>query len=269
MTAHNDKFQSLSAYLDGELSPSQMRTIDKQLETDSAMRAEFETLMDADLIVKSQLENMLTQPIPMSLAQKIKSTPLGTNAASTSHSLSNFQAIAASIALLAIGSVGGYFIKDYFSNTPILTAQISMEQNWINEIADYHAVYAKQKRHLVEVKASDKDHLTKWLSKSLEHDFNVPDFSAKGLTFEGARLLVVGGKPVAQLIYTLEGGEVVALCIQNRTQTRMPSTSKPFNDSINGFDFFYWEHGGVDLVLIGNKGFGDFGPLAKSTNNQI
>lgn len=108
MTAHNDKFQSLSAYLDGELSPSQMRTIDKQLETDSAMRAEFETLMDADLIVKSQLENMLTQPIPMSLAQKIKSTPLGTNAASTSHSLSNFQAIAASIALLAIGSVGGY-----------------------------------------------------------------------------------------------------------------------------------------------------------------
>lgn len=269
MTARNDNNQKLSAYLDGELSSSQMHEIDKQLESDPALREEFEKLMGADLVIKSQFEKMLIEPVPIAIAQTIKSTPLNSQQFISGNSISKFQAIAASIALLAIGSVGGYLIKDYISNTSIITAKVSNEQNWINEIADYHAVYAKQKRHLVEVKASDKDHLTKWLSKSLRHDFNVPDFSSKGLTFEGARLLVVGGKPVAQLIYTSHSAEVVALCLRGSPSTHSEIKPKAINDSINGFDLFYWEHEGADLVLIGKQGFGDFSPLAKSTNTQI
>lgn len=282
MNARNDtsRVEQLSAYLDGELSASETRIIDEQLKIDSALRTEFEKLMDADLIAKSQLEAMLNEPVPLSIAQSIKNTPLEAkteHAVKTNAGFGRLQAIAASIALLSIGVVGGYFIKDYVSPTSIVVADISTEQSWINEIASYHAVYAKQKRHLVEVKASgtsdasSNSHIKKWLSKNLDHNFNIPDLTAGGLTFEGARLLVVSGKPVAQLMYTSADGEVVALCIQKHAQSQSMNAKMPapINDTINGFDFFYWEHGGADLVLIGNQGFGDFKPLAKSTNNQI
>lgn len=275
MNARIDRSRSeqLSAYLDGELPVSEAQAIEQQLETDAALRAEFEKLMGADLIAKTQFEELLNEPVPLAIAKAIQDTPLNEAPANnnTNNYFSNFQAIAASIALLGIGVVGGYFIKDYVSSRAIITAEVSLEQNWINEIAGYHAVYAKQKRHLVEVKAGSDRHIETWLSKSLAHDFNVPDLSASGLTFEGARLLVVDQIPVAQLMYTSANGNVVALCVQKRIRTAGMNSkmAKPINDTINGFDLFYWEHGGADLVLIGDKGFGDFGPLAVSTNNQI
>lgn len=279
MNARKDTFriEQLSAYLDSELSVSETRIIDEQLKIDSALRAEYETLIAADQIAKSQLEEMLSEPIPLAIAQSIKNFQLSTkteNATKTNYEFGKLQSVAASIALLVIGTVGGYFMKDYVSPASIVVANVSAEQSWINEIAGYHAVYAKQKRHLVEVKASDAsgdNHIQKWLSKSLDHNFNIPNLSSGGLTFEGARLLVVSGKPVAQLMYTSANGDVVALCIQKRVLSKGMSAkmAPPINDTINGFDFFYWEHGGADLVLIGNKGISDFKPFAKITNNQI
>lgn len=277
MNARIDRSRSeqLSAYLDGELDASEAQKIEHELEIDSVLRIELEKMMAADLIAKTQFEENLSEPVPFAIAQAIKNTPLGVKAtkpvSSIQSTFQNFQVVAATVALLSIGVVGGYFIKDYTSTTAIVTANVSSEQNWVNEIAGYHAVYAKQKRHLVEVKASDDDHIKTWLSSSLKYDFNVPDLSASGLTFKGARLLVVGEKPVAQLMYTSGNGDVVALCVQKRIQSGVMNTkmATPINDNINGFDLFYWEHGGADLVLIGNQGFGDFTPLAISTNNQI
>ena len=45
--------------------------------------------------------------------------------------------------------------------------------------------------------------------------FSIPDLSQFGLTFEGGRLLVAAGKPVAQLMYRLQDGTVIALCLQS------------------------------------------------------
>lgn len=261
----------LSAYLDGQLPAEEATKIEKQLQTSTALQAELEALMNADMLAKSQFDEQLREPISLSLAQAIKNTNLETTKVEAHSRFGNLQSIAASITLLCAGVVGGYFIKDYISPTNVSSAAVSAEQNWINEIASYHAIYAKQKRHLVEVKDTGDNHISAWLSKSLGHNFNVPDLSVSGLNFEGARLLVVGGKPVAQLIYTTSNGEIVALCVQKSAQALGMSAkmAAPINDSINGFDFFYWEHNGSDLVLVGNKGFDDFGPLATSTNSQI
>lgn len=266
----------LSAYLDGQLPVEEARKLEEQLEASAALQAELEELMSADMLAKSQFDAQLSEPVPLSLAQIIQNSTLETTSLKVTKierqsRFGNFQSIAASVALLCAGVVGGYFVRDYIPSTNAPNMQVSAEQNWINEIANYHAIYAKQKRHLVEVKDTGDNHIDAWLSKSLGHNFNVPDLSASGLNFEGARLLVVSGKPVAQLIYTTPNGEIVALCVQKSTRSLSAGTKTPapINDSINGFDFFYWEHNGSDLVLVGDKGFKDFDPLAVSTNNQI
>jgi anti-sigma factor RsiW len=59
----------------------------------------------------------------------------------------------------------------------------------LNEIVEYHAIYARGTQHLAEVPADRKDHIEKWLGDRLSQEFHVPDLSSMGLPFAGARLL--------------------------------------------------------------------------------
>ena len=83
----------------------------------------------------------------------------------------------------------------------------------MDEIADYHGVFAAEREHLVKVPAARKDHLEAWLGDKLKFAFKVPDLGDYGLDFQGGRLLAVDRLPVAQLIYTGKDGIPVALCI--------------------------------------------------------
>jgi anti-sigma factor RsiW len=91
-----------------------------------------------------------------------------------------------------------------------------------DEVAEYHAVYAREERHLVEVPADQMDEITGWLGKRLERRLEVPDLAADGLRFAGARMLVVSGRPVAQLVYTRAQGRPLALCIVKLAGTAAP-----------------------------------------------
>jgi anti-sigma factor RsiW len=83
----------------------------------------------------------------------------------------------------------------------------------VKELASYHPVYSRETKHLVEVPAAESDHLKAWLGQRLQRNLAIPDLSAAGLHFAGGRMVVAEGRPVAQLIYTREGGLPVALCI--------------------------------------------------------
>ena len=139
---------------------------------------------------------------------------------------------------------------------------------WLADIADYHAVYASQGRHLVEVGADEADHLQTWLSNSIGASFTIPDLSEFDLTFEGGRLLVANGKPVAQLMYRLPDGTVVALCLQdsNRDVQGAPAFRE---QTINGFDFVSWSSGGADYVVIGPGGQPDLTAIAAAAAVDI
>jgi len=84
---------------------------------------------------------------------------------------------------------------------------------------------------LVEVIGSEQAHIESWLSKEIGVDFKVPNLSDAGWTFQGARLLVVAGKPVAQLMYTNAEGAVIALSgLQNRSGTTVEPALRAFGD---------------------------------------
>ncbi|MBC7282376.1 anti-sigma factor [Hoeflea sp.] len=237
----------LSAYLDGELEAADALAIEALLEADPAAQAELEALMAADAMAQDQFATLLNDPVPLALAQKIKSSPMGTPAARPASRMMG-GALAAGLALFILGGAGGYLLNDQLAPNGSEVARAG----WLSDIADYHAIYADQQRHLVEVAAEEADHIEKWLGATVGVAFSIPDLSQFGLTFEGGRLLVAAGKPVAQLMYRLEDGTVIALCLQSSAGA--PPAPEFQQQTIKGFDFVSWKADGAAYVVIGPGG---------------
>ena len=234
--------EMLSAYLDGELDAAATKEVEAALETSPELVAELESLTQVDDLVRAEMDALMNEPVPLDLASKINNIPehqpANTNATPRS---AVWQAVA--VVALLVGGAGGYFTG--VQSVPTL----SQERTWLTDIADYHRIYSTQKRHLVEVSATEADHIETWLSNTIGAPVLVPDLSEFGLTFQGARLLVAVGKPVAQLVFTNETGEVVALClIQSDTPREGIGQT-----TLGGFQMVSWGGTGSNLVLVGDE----------------
>ncbi len=256
-----DLSEKLSAYLDGELDPSETARVQALLESDPEVQAELDLLIEADALAREEFDAQLEDPVPFALAQQIKAAELPERPANTNAAARPiWGALAASLAFFLIGGTGGYLLRG--PAAPVETA------GWLADIADYHAVYASQGRHLVEVSADESDHIETWLGNQTGISFSIPDLSEFGLTFEGGRLLVANAKPVAQLMYRQPDGTVIALCLQE--SNREGDGAPVFNErTINGFDFVSWTEGGADYVVIGPEGEPDLGAIAENAAVEI
>lgn len=249
----------LSAYLDGELDEAEAAEVEARLASDPKAQAELDALMAADAMALGQFDDMLSDPVPLALAQQIKNAPL--DAPATIARRPVWGMIAASLAIFMLGGAGGYVIKGQ-------SAPVQVARTWLTDVADYHAVYASQGRHLVEVSADESDHIQAWLGKTTGAQFTIPDLSQFDLTFEGGRLLVAGGNPVAQLMYSQPDGTVIALCLQKNGHPEAgpaPLTSQ----SINGFDLVSWKTTAAAYVVLGPQGQANITDIAATAALDI
>jgi anti-sigma factor RsiW len=242
----------LSAYLDGELDAAEAAKVEDRLANDPGAQAEFDILLVADARAFEQYDAQLSDPVALSLAQQIKSTHLETPsgvhmALPAARARPMWGMVAASLGIFMLGGAGGYLIKS--QPTTVVAS------GWLTDIAEYHAVYASQGRHLVEVSAAESDHIEDWLGSTVGADFTIPDLTQFDLTFEGGRLLVANGTPVAQLMYRQPDGTVIALCLQQNTA---PLTSAPQSgmqefkaQTLNGFDLVSWKTAKASYVVLG------------------
>jgi len=145
-------------------------------------------------------------------------------------------------------------------------AAAQQPQPWIMQVAQYHKIYAREQRHLVEVPADDTPHIEQWLGKRLDDlAFKVPDLSSFGLTFKGARMLVVNGAPVAQLVYLPADGRAVALCIIHSKKDDKPLTASQ-QDDLNLVD---WRVKGYGFVVIGWENADELRAIAEASEKGL
>jgi anti-sigma factor RsiW len=78
---------------------------------------------------------------------------------------------------------------------------LSDRSKMLTEVAEYHAIYSRETLHLVEVPASQSEHLKAWLGRQVKCNLAIPDFSAAGLTFAGGRMVV--GEADRELVHRL------------------------------------------------------------------
>jgi anti-sigma factor RsiW len=76
-----------------------------------------------------------------------------------------------------------------------------------------YAVYTPERRHPVEVAASEEEHLVAWLSKRLNRPLSVPSLQEYGYSLVGGRLLPGEAGPAAQFMYENRSGERLTLYI--------------------------------------------------------
>jgi anti-sigma factor RsiW len=245
--------QKLSAYLDGELPADEAREIEAALAGDPVLQSELETLMAADNAVSAEFEAMLDEPVPLELAKVIFGAPehSAVNLPNPPRAFGWMTAVAVVVALIVGGSVG--YLGGSSKNVEVAKTPV-----WLADIADYHRVYAGQKRHLVEVGSDEADHIEGWLSKTIGTGVHIPDLSEQGLTFAGGRLLVAAGKPVAQLMYLDTESRVVALCLIQSNTPREGIAEL----NISAFDLVTWGAGNANFVVIGDEDRDDLTDIA-------
>lgn len=253
--------EQLSAYLDGALPPEDMQAVEDALEHDAALQDELEALMAGDAIAQDAFGAMLDEAVPQSLISAIENA-VPAQPANQPARPTRFVGLAAAavVGALVVGSLAGYMLG---AATP--ATQVASARGWLDDIADYHAVYAQQVRHLVEVGADEADHIETWLTNTVGVDVRIPDLQDSGLTFQGARLLVAAGKPVAQLIFTDSENRVVALC--------MIQSPNPADDTsarrIGAFDMVSWGAGNANIVVVGDEGRGDLEAIAQTVAQDV
>jgi len=272
--------ERLSAYLDGELPDAEALEVEALLEHDAEARAEFDALMEANALAQDAFEEMLSAPASLALARAIdraeipeagdvEDVPATTQdaAAPTTSNVTpmrrsgvpTWAAIAAGVCLMVGGGVMGY-------GAGSLNQPQSTPPGWLSQIAEYHAVYSTQSRHLVEVSADESEHIQTWLGNVTGANFTIPDLSAQGLSFQGGRLLVAGGKPVAQLVYTDAAGEVLALCLQATDRPDDPSLNPT---TIDGFDMVSWRNNGAAYVVVGPTAYPNLSQIAADAADEV
>lgn len=259
MTTEPDLATRLSAYRDRQLPEDQAREVTALLAQDPAVRAEYDALLRTDDAIDRAFAAMLDDPVPMHLARAVERAEMAPPAANSPFAPRWGTGLAAAFALLVIGGASGSYLgRTYFPPQQVAGG-------WLDQVADYHRVYAAQVRHLVEVPASDKAHLETWLTESTGVAFTVPDLAASGLTFQGARLLVAAGKPVAQLMYTDAQGQVVAVCFMAGGDAALDDGLSPFaNRSIDSLDMVSWKSRDASYVVIGPRGMDGLQEMAET-----
>ncbi|WP_411032956.1 anti-sigma factor family protein [Shinella sp. BYT-45] len=272
----------LSAYLDGQLPQAEMEEINAILAEDDEAREVYEKLKLGSEFGARAFDRMLQEPIPLDLVRNIKeagknddeSPKLGFAdipvAALPASRRSAFwpQALAASLVIFLAGGAAGYLISEQKQTSfRVANNQFAPARTWLDDIADYHRIYSRQTRHLVEVPASEQQHIVEWLSASTGVSFALPDLSAQKLTFEGARLLVAGGKPTAQLLYRDAENEIFAICF---LQSEPVDGSTELAESMrNDIGLVSWQKGNASYVVVGPSADPDLERIAEAVSESI
>jgi anti-sigma factor RsiW len=147
-------------------------------------------------------------------------------------------AVAAAVVMAVIGYGTGALWPDLIR---------SDRDHMLSEVAKYHSIYSRETVHLVEVPAAQEDHLKAWLGKRVEGTLIIPDFTQARLTFAGGRLVVLDGAPVAELMYTRDGGLPIGFCILHHVGQPDAVTLARRGD----INLATWDDGSHSYIVVG------------------
>ena len=220
--------EMISAYVDGELDRKKQSRVEAWLAENPDSRAKLEHFQLQKKLVHQLYDDVLNEPIPA----RLKTAPV------SSHF--GWQSLAAGLMILIAGFAAGWYAK------PTALTQTIAEVPVTNAFGA-HAIYTREKRHAVEVKAAEA-HLLPWLSKRLGRSIASPDLKKFGFKLLGGRLMTEGRDPVAQLMYQNAGGSRLTLYV-SRGALHNPGAFE-FAEQ-EGLNAFFWQDRQTTFVLVG------------------
>lgn len=148
-----------------------------------------------------------------------------------------------------------------------------MEQEFVRQASFAHSVYLPEKRHPVEVAATEQEHLVQWLSKRLGKPLKIPQLEAQGFALVGGRLLPGDTGARAQFMFQDPQGQRITLYLgalekSGKPDAALQATQFRF-EPVGGVPSFYWAEQGFGYALSGQVDRATLMALAHSVYQQI
>ena len=269
----------LVAYLDGELELADRREVEAWFDSDPAARDQLAALAISAKLVRRAFDEVLHEPLPERLIAAARARNVALEAgpqilpfAPRTGAPARFARsrwprlglpIAASLLGLVVGVSGAYFGVAKFGSGAATTAlaqpalEAAVANNlWLDNAAGNFKLFVSAGNNtLVDIPATgDTREALQKISQSLPQQVRLPDLKPWGLNFHGARLIVVDGRPAAQLVYTTDNKAIgpLALIVGSSNQPDMPPTF----DHRQDVNLIYWRHQGRAYALVGQANIG-------------
>lgn len=260
----------LMAYVDGEVDAATAREIEAAMAADPSVAARAQRMRDGAAITRAAFADVLHEPVPDRLVAALAGG--GTIGAATAAAAANVVrleprksraaqhgvlgwAMAAGLAALIVGyGAGRYTSIIPATDNPIQVASTTpggLGERWLDHVAGIYQVYtsslAQKDKLLVDFSAEDVPELEKYFGTKLNRKLAVPDLSARGFAPQGGRLLIIGGKPAAQFLYTSATGDLVALVVAHSDAPYLPAQS----DRRGDVNIVHWRNNGYAYAFAG------------------
>ena len=263
MKLDEDKVQSLiHAYIDKQLSPSAREKFERYLQQNAAVRKQLELQQKLKLQLTDSLkQTSLEQQAINRLQHFVQEFKSDTADDGTSFDVQSEGIISDGVDDILEGRFGDTFSHSprftnavmiactlvlgiglgyYFAPSPSGSGVSSFEQLAL----DAHTIYSAEKAHAIEVPASEKAQMMKWLSSRLTVSVGPADFESFGFQLLGGRLLPSAGKHAAFYHYQNEQGKRLSLYIRQHTSEDIKSGCTQATKAN------YCEWSGVKLIYL-------------------
>ena len=182
-------------------------------------------------------------------------------------------AAAAGLFGVVFGGAGTYFGMGLFNpaspTAETRLAAVAANNSWLDNAAGYYKLTVNAGDNmLIDVPAtSDTSEALQKISQSLPQQVRLPDLKPWGLSFRGARLVVVDGRPAAQLVYVTDNKAIgpLTLVIGASKQPDIPRTFERRQD----VNLLYWRHQGRAYALAGQSDIGWLWGIANDVAWQL
>ena len=252
---------TLNAYLDGELDSAAVRDVEMALARDPELRRRLDQLSQSTALLRAALAPALHELLPdklsaiagaptvASASEGAEVVPFAARAAVTARRRWIVPAsLAASLLLAAIGA--NYSYERYFVRGDDLPRLIAGDY-WLDAVSNFHQVYtriyANESRALVDIPGDNAEQVNSFFGPKLRRNLQVPDLTAHGLWLQGGRLLVIQGKPSAQIVYVAQNGKTLALSILSSTGRDVAPILERRRDA----NVLHWRRDGFNYALVG------------------
>jgi len=282
MRKHSD--EALVAYLDGELDGDDRVDVEAWLDSEPVARDRLLALVESASLLRGAFAELLHEPVPERLiaaargetlasreAEIVALRPGNLAAPSRWQRWQSGLALAAGIAGLVIGGALTYYGNGILvpASRPTGQVQTASINGWLDNAAgNYKLMVNAGPGTLIDVPAGgDNGEALQKISQSLPQQVRLPDLKPWGLSFRGARLVVVEGRPAAQLVYNTDNKAIgpLALIIGS---SKEPDISPTF-DKRQDLNLLYWRHQGRASVLVGQTEIGWLWGIANDVAWQL
>ncbi|RUW26540.1 MULTISPECIES: anti-sigma factor [unclassified Mesorhizobium] len=257
MTRRDFSERDIHMALDGELPGEERMAYEAWLEANPEMKARSARFVADRAALRAAFAGVLEEPVPARLKQAV----FGEAPGRTTARRSRWWLSAAAAAVLVIGGLAGYV-----AGIDGIGRGGESEDLLAEQAIAAHVIYAAEKRHAVEVPASDKDHLQTWLSNRVGLKLVAPDLVAEGFQLVGGRLLPAGQGKAAMLLYEDANGERISLFVTAESAGKSKGT---YAAEADGPEAVYWLDKGYGCAVVGSLPRERLAAVAKSAYGQL